>query len=106
MDTVLVTGGCGYIGSHTCISLLNNNYNILIIDSLVNSFNNLDKIKKVSGINGSNVNERIEFVQGDLRDKLWLDEIFNNYNKAKKPIKSVLHFAGLKSIYSSIKSPL
>ena len=106
MDTVLVTGGCGYIGSHTCVSLLNNNYNVLIIDSLVNSFNKMDKIKKISGINESNVNERIEFVQGDLRDKFWLDEIFNNYSKAKKPIKSVIHFAGLKSIYSSIKSPI
>ena len=105
MDTVLVTGGCGYIGSHTCISLLNNNYNVLIIDSLVNSFNKLHEIKKISGILNLK-NERVEFIKGDLRDKFWLDKIFNKYNESKKPIKSVIHFAGLKSIYSSIKSPL
>ena len=106
MDTVLVTGGCGYIGSHTCISLLNNNYNVLILDSLVNSFNNVNKIKKIAAINGVDENERIQFIKGDLRDNLLLDDIFNNYIKAKKPIKSVIHFAGLKSIFCSIKSPL
>ena len=57
MDTVLVTGGCGYIGSHTCISLLNSDFNILIIDSLENSFEStLEKIKKISNRKGNSNN--------------------------------------------------
>ena len=107
MDTVLVTGGCGYIGSHTCISLLNSNYNVLIIDSLVNSFkNSFDNIKKIAQLKGNNINERIQFIKGDLRDKVWLDSIFKEYIEFKRPIKKVIHFAGLKSISFSIKYPL
>ena len=107
MDTVLVTGGCGYIGSHTCISLLECNYNILLIDSLVNSFDDsFERIKKISLKKGIDHNARIQFLKGDLRDRLWLDYIFNEYIKSKKPIKKVIHFAGLKSIFFSIKDPL
>ena len=107
MDTVLVTGGCGYIGSHTCISLLNYDYNILIIDSLVNSFeSSFEKIKEISLRNGITINERIQFIKGDLRDNHWLENIFSEYVKSKRPIKKVIHFAGLKSISFSIKEPL
>ena len=107
MDTVLVTGGCGYIGSHTCIALLNSNYNILIIDSLVNSFErSFENIKKISLKKGINNNERIQFIKGDLRNKPWLENVFGEYAKSNKPIKKVIHFAGLKSILFSIKEPL
>ena len=107
MDTVLVTGGCGYIGSHTCIALLNSNYNILIIDSLVNSFDNtFEKIKKVALQKRFDNDERIQFIKGDLRDEIWLDSIFDEYIKIRRPIKKVIHFAGLKSIFFSIKDPL
>ena len=107
MDTVLVTGGCGYIGSHTCISLLNSDYNILIIDSLVNSFeSSFDKIKEISLRKVININERIQFIKGDLRDNQWLENIFSEYVNSKRPIKKVIHFAGLKSISFSIKEPL
>ena len=62
MDTVLVTGGCGYIGSHTCIALLNSNYNILIIDSLVNSFDNtFEKIKKILGLKNIDNEKKFNF---------------------------------------------
>ena len=107
METILVTGGCGYIGSHTCVSLLENNYNVLIVDSLINSSEDtFDNIKKSIALKGLKINEKIQFIKGDLRNKLWLDNIFNDYLKANKPIKSVIHFAGLKSIYDSIKSPI
>ncbi len=107
MDTVLITGGCGYIGSHTCVSLIENKYNILIIDSHINSFeNSFDNIKKVVENKGFKYNEQIQYIKGDIRNKVWLDEIFNDFNKSQKPIKFVIHFAGLKSIYSSIKFPL
>ena len=107
MDTILVTGGCGYIGTHTCVSLLENDYNVLIIDSLVNSFKDaFDQIKKIFVEKGIDIDKRIQFIEGDLRDKLLLDSVFSNFCKANKPIKSVIHFAGLKSIYFSIKSPI
>ena len=88
MDTVLITGGCGYIGSHTCVSLIENKYNILIIDSHINSFeNSFDNIKKVVENKGFKYNEQIQYIKGDIRNKVWLDEIFNDFNKSKKPIK-------------------
>ena len=107
METILVTGGCGYIGSHTCVSLLENNYNVLILDSLINSSEDtFYKIKKTISLRGLKIDDKIQFIQGDLRNKFWLDNIFNDYLKANKPIKSVIHFAGLKSIYDSIISPI
>ena len=107
METILVTGGCGYIGSHTCVSLLENNYNVLIVDSLINSSEDtFDKIKKTIALKGLKINSNIQFIKGDLRNTLFLDNIFHDYLKANKPIKSVIHFAGLKSIYDSIISPI
>ena len=107
MDTVLITGGCGYIGSHTCISLLNSDFNILIIDSLVNSFENtFEKIKQISFRKEISNNLSIQFIKGDLRDKIWLENIFRQYIKSNRPIKKVIHFAGLKSTFFSIKEPL
>ena len=80
METVLVTGGCGYIGSHTCVSLLENNHNVLIIDSLINSYkDSFEKIKKTVELKGIDVKNNIQFFQGDLRDKVWLDKIFSDY---------------------------
>jgi len=107
LETILVTGGCGYIGSHTCVSLLKNNYNILIVDSLVNSSKDtLDNIRKTMSLEGVEISDNIRFLQGDLRNKLWLDNVFRDYLQSNKPIKSVIHFAGLKSIYESIISPI
>ena len=78
MDTVLITGGCGYIGSHTCISLINSDFNILIIDSLVNSFEStFEQIKKISLREGISNNLSIQFIKGDLRDKVWLENVFS-----------------------------
>ena len=107
MDTILVTGGCGYIGSHACVSLLENNYNVVILDSLVNSFeNSIVNIKKIFNEKSINIDNRIQFIKGDLRNKKLLDQVFTKYIRAKKPIKSVIHFSGLKSINASIKNPL
>ena len=69
---------------YTCVSLLDSNYNILIIDSLVNSFETTFETKKNSSKKGFDKNERIQFIKGDLRDKLWLDSIFKEYIEFKK----------------------
>ena len=107
METVLVTGGLGYIGSHACVSLLENDHNILIIDSLLNSSQDiLEKIINTVSLKGIKIKDNIQFIKGDLRNKLWLDNVFNSYLKSDKPIGSVIHFAGLKSIYDSIKGPI
>ena len=107
METILVTGGCGFIGSHTCTKLINENFNVLIIDSLVNSYKDIfPKIKSIFDKNIAYTSSNISFLEGDLRDNKWLDNVFAEFIKLNKPIKSVIHFAGLKSIKNSINSPL
>lgn len=107
MKTILATGGLGFIGSHTCISLLENNYNIYIIDSLHNS--NKDKlflIKKICNLTDIEAKVRINFLKGDIRDKEFLVNTFQKAALEQKPIDAVIHFAGLKSVSESIKMPL
>ena len=92
---VLVTGGTGYIGSHTCVELLNEGYEVIIIDNLVNS--KKDVVNKIEEITGKSV----KFYEGDLRNKELLNNIFDENN-----IDSVIHFAGLKAVGESVKEPL
>ena len=93
MKTILVTGGCGFIGSHTSVLLLNNNYNIIIIDNLINSKKEtIENIKKISKKN-------IIFYERNLCDNI--DDIFEKYK-----IDVVIHFAGLKAVNESIINPL
>lgn len=95
MPTVLVTGGAGYIGSHTCVELLNNNYDVIAIDNYSNSSPEaLNRIQKITG-------KKIKSYCCDIRDEERLEEIFSN-NK----INAVVHFAGLKSVYESCKKPI
>ena len=92
---VLVTGGLGYIGSHTTVELLDNNYEVVIIDNLSNSkIEVVDKIKNITG-------KDFKFYQADVRDKDVLNKIFEE-NK----IDSVIHFAGLKAVGESVEKPL
>lgn len=92
---VLVTGGAGYIGSHTVVELLNAGYEVIIIDNFSNSNPKvLDNIKKIT-------NKSFKFIEGDLLDKNLLDDIFKNNN-----IDIVIHFAGYKSVGESVKMPL
>ena len=92
---ILVTGGCGYIGSHTCVELLNNGYEVIVVDNLVNSKRDVvDKIKNITGKN-------IVFYEGNVQDEQFLKSIFNQ-NK----IDLVIHFAGLKAVGESVRMPL
>jgi UDP-glucose 4-epimerase len=95
MKTILVTGGTGYIGSHTAVSLLENNYKVIILDNLCNSkISTLARIGKISS-------KTPDFYQGDIRDTALLAYIFKNH-----PISGVIHFAGLKAVGESQKEPL
>lgn len=92
---ILVTGGTGYIGSHTCVELLNNGYEVIIIDNLSNSKENvISYIEKIT-------NKKVKFYKRDVRDKNLLINIFKE-NK----IEAVIHFAGLKAVGESVKKPL
>jgi len=92
---ILVTGGTGYIGSHACVELLNNNYNVIIIDNLTNSNKNtLNKIEEIT-------QKKVIFFEADIRDKVILKNLFKQYT-----IDTVMHFAGLKAVGESCKKPL
>jgi UDP-glucose 4-epimerase len=93
--TIFVTGGAGYIGSHTCVELLNAGYEIVVADNLSNS--NKESIKRVEKI----TNKKFDFYQVDLRDETKLKKIFED-NK----FDSVIHFAGLKAVGESVEKPL
>eukprot|EP01061_Rhynchopus_euleeides_P006731 TRINITY_DN15795_c0_g1_i1.p1 TRINITY_DN15795_c0_g1~~TRINITY_DN15795_c0_g1_i1.p1 ORF type:complete len:350 (+),score=163.17 TRINITY_DN15795_c0_g1_i1:49-1098(+) len=97
---VLVTGGCGYIGSHTLVVLLENGYDVTIADNLVNS--NPESIARVKKITGAG-DDRITFVQVDLVDPVATEKLFAD---AKTPFTSVIHFAALKAVGESTKIPL
>ena len=92
---VLVSGGCGFIGSHTTVDLLESGYDVVIVDNLVNSKEDvLDKIKKITGKN-------VSFYKVDMCDKEKLRNVFE-----KESIDSVIHFAGLKAVGESVEKPL
>ena len=92
---VLVTGGAGYIGSHTCVELLDAGYEVLVLDNLSNaSSQSLERIEQITS-------KKVSFIEGDIRDKGKLQEIFQNY-----AIDSVIHFAGLKAVGESVSKPL
>lgn len=92
---ILVTGGAGFIGSHTCVELLNEGYEVIILDNLCNS--NSEALKRIKEITGKG----FKFYECDIRDLEGLEEIFDE-NK----IDAVIHFAGLKAVGESCKKPL
>ena len=92
---ILVTGGAGYIGSHTLVSLLDNNHDVVVIDNLVNSSKiSLERVEKLT-------NKKITFYQGDVRDVALLKKVFTHHQ-----IEAVIHFAALKAVGESVEIPL
>ena len=91
---VLVTGGAGYIGSHTCVELLNEGYEVVVVDNLCNS--NPESLKRVQELTG----KTLKFYEGDVRDEKLLKQIF-----AENEIACVIHFAGLKAVGESVAMP-
>ena len=92
---ILVTGGAGYIGSHTVLELLNQGDDVIVVDNLSNSSS--ESLKRVAEITGK---EAI-FYQGDILDKAFLDSVF-----AKHSVEQVIHFAGLKAVGESVQKPI
>jgi UDP-glucose 4-epimerase len=92
---ILVTGGAGYIGSHTCVELLENGYDVIVVDNLCNSKE--ESLRRVQELTGKNIN----FNKVDLLDKKRLQTVFESH-----AIDAVIHFAGLKAMGESVKVPL
>lgn len=92
---ILVTGGAGYIGSHTCVELLTAGYDVVVVDNLYNSSEKaLERVEKITG-------RKVKFYEADLLDQPALKEVFD-----KEDIDSVIHFAGLKAVGESVRKPL
>ena len=92
---ILVTGGAGFIGSHTVVELQNAGYDVVVVDNLVNSSRkSLDRVEKITG-------KKVTFYEADINDAAALNEIFE-----KESIDSVIHFAGLKAVGESVAKPL
>ena len=107
MKNILVTGGTGFIGSHTCLALLEKNFKITIIDSLINSSPFvINKLKDFYKNKDKEIYDRINFEKGDLRDKDFLNSFFESYLNKKNKFDAVIHFAGLKSVRESNQNPL
>ena len=91
---ILVTGGAGYIGSHTCLQLLQAGHDLVVLDNLSNSQPEaLRRVQKLAG-------RQLQLVEGDIRDQTMLDAVF------RYPVKAVIHFAGLKAVGESVAQPL
>ncbi len=106
MKTILVTGGCGFIGSHTCIDLIQEGHNVIAIDSLINSsYKSIESINQIIKMHSKRRNNKFVFYKGDLRDMRFLREVFAKSSNLNR-IDAVIHFAGLKSINESINFPI
>lgn len=91
---ILVTGGAGYIGSHTCVELLESGYEVVVVDNLCNSNpKSLERVRELTG-------KSVKFYEGDVRDEELLRKIF-----AENEIAAVIHFAGLKAVGESVAQP-
>jgi UDP-glucose 4-epimerase len=95
MRNILVTGGAGYIGSHTTLSLLQAGFDVVVLDNLINSsVESLFRVEKIAG-------RAATFIQGDIRDSALLGRLFSEHT-----VDAVLHFAGLKAVGESVSQPL
>ncbi|WP_441368402.1 UDP-glucose 4-epimerase GalE [Acinetobacter lwoffii] len=95
MAKILVTGGAGYIGSHTCVELLNAGHDVIVLDNLCNS--SAESLNRVQQL----IQKSLTFVEGDIRDSQLLDQVFQ-----QNSIDAVIHFAGLKAVGESQQIPL
>ena len=104
---ILVPGGAGFVGSHTCLALLEKGYEITVIDSYVNSHkNSLKRVLDIVEKNNRVKNISIDIEIADIRDEKSLEKLFLRYKDLGNPIEAVIHFAGRKSVKESVLDPL
>ncbi len=101
MTQLLITGGAGFIGSHTCLALLDAGHDLVVIDNYANS--SPEALRRVLGLFGSVKRGRLQMVEGDIRNSEDLDRAFSS---GEKVVDAVVHFAGVKAVNESLKNPL
>ncbi|MAF41911.1 MAG: UDP-glucose 4-epimerase GalE [Cyanobium sp. ARS6] len=109
MTQILITGGAGFIGSHTCLVLLQEGHNLIVLDNLSNSSPvALERVATLAGLSSSADDRegRLQLIRGDIRDRACLDQIFSQAKMIGQPLQAVIHFAGLKAVGESVREPL
>ena len=106
MQSILVTGGAGFIGSHTCLSLLKKGYSLYVVDSFINSSKlSLERVIRILEIDNIDAKNLLNILTFDITNKSFIRDVFVKSIRDKKPIQSVIHFAGLKSVAESVDNP-
>ena len=100
MARLLITGGAGFIGSHTCVVLLEAGHELMVLDNFANS--SPVALKRVAELAG----RPVQLVEGDVRDASLLDHLFADANASSKSIEAVIHFAGVKAVGESVADPM
>ena len=109
MAQLLITGGAGFIGSHTCLVLLQEGHNLTVLDDFSNSSPiALERVAMLAGVATTRDGETgcLNVRQGDVRDQACLQKLFKQANSTGEPIEAVIHFAGLKAVGESVREPL
>ena len=108
MTKLLITGGAGFIGSHTCVILLKAGHDLIVLDDFSNSsIRALDRVAELAGITPSeSSSQQLVTVTGSINDSLGLAKVFSEAKEAGQPIEGVIHFAGLKAVGESVSDPL
>ena len=102
---ILVTGGAGFIGSHTCLVLLEAGYSLVVLDNYYNS--SPEVLSRVASLANVSLNsQQLQIEEGDIRDRHTLDQLFSDAAASDRPFDAVIHFAGLKAVGESIEKPL
>ena len=107
MARLLITGGAGFIGSHTCVVLLQAGHDLLVLDDFSNSTPlALERVSALAQLDDQSSKDRLQVRRGDIRDQVCLDDLFTQAAAAGAPIDAVIHFAGLKAVGESMREPL
>lgn len=107
MTSILVTGGSGFIGSHTCYSLLKEGHEIFVIDSFINSSEkSLERVILLLKERKKDFRRNLHLIKGDIKNPRDIEKIFQKALEIGKAIKAVIHFAGLKSVSDSVSNPI
>ena len=104
---LLITGGAGYIGTHTCLVLLQRGYRCTVVDNLLNgSEEGLHRVREMAGCDNAETEHRLQFFKADLCDEEALEDVFSAAAKTGTPFDICIHFASLKAVGESVQKPL
>ena len=107
MARLLVTGGAGFIGSHTCLVLLKTGHDLIVLDDFSNSSPTaLERVAALAQLDADSSQTRLQVRRGDIRDPSCLDDLFAEAASSGAPVEAVIHFAGLKAVGESVRKPL